>query len=297
MSNRRQIGLIGFGEAAHAFVEGWGDATEADFSAYDIKVLSSATVSAIQERCESSSVACSPSNAETVQGKEAIFSFVTADQSLSAAEETALSIEKDAFFFDCNSCSPGTKRQAAAKIEAAGGRYVDVAVMAPVYPGLNKTPVSICGSHAMEALEWMQDFDMNPTLVAGDVGVASSTKMVRSIMMKGLEALMMECALAGKRAGVDEAVLASLDKTYPGFSFKDKATYMAERTMVHGKRRAAEMREVVKTIKELGLEGRMAAATVDWQQEIGDLELNPGEDDYSSRLGTLLKALDHSKKG
>ncbi len=296
MSNRRQIALIGFGEAATAFVKGWGQRLNANFSAYDIKTETEASKARMLVNYAEHSVTAGWSNAEAVEGKEAVFSFVTADQSLKAAVATGNAIEKDAFFFDCNSCSPGTKKQAAAFIEAAGGRYVDVAVMAPVYPALNKTPVSICGPHATEAFELMTALDMNPTLVEGGVGVASSTKMVRSIMMKGLEALMMECVLAGRKAGVDRAVLESLEKTYPGFGWQEKAAYMAERVMVHGKRRAAEMREVTKTVEELGLVSRMAPATVDWQQAIGDLELDPAEDDYPSRADRILQALQPDKE-
>jgi 3-hydroxyisobutyrate dehydrogenase-like beta-hydroxyacid dehydrogenase len=297
LSNRKQIALIGFGEAATAFVEGWAGKAEAVFATFDIKVESKTTQAALLNKCQALAVACEASNADAVSGKQAVFSFVTAGQSLSAAEATACSIEKGAFFFDCNSCSPGTKRKAAQLIAEAGGRYVDVAVMAPVYPAMNKTPVSICGPNVAAAFEYMNALDMKPTLIEGDVGVASSTKMVRSIMMKGLEALMMECVLTGRQAGVDEAVLNSLEKTYPGFGWKDKAAYMAERVMVHGKRRAAEMREVAITVQELGLEGRMAAATVDWHQEIGDLALDPGEDDYESRIDSLLAALNGPKKG
>ncbi len=297
MSNRKQIALIGFGEAATAFVEGWAGRPEADFATFDIKVKSKKTKSALLNRCQALTVVCEASNAEAVVGKDAIFSFVTADQSLAAAKETANSIERGVFFFDCNSCSPGTKSKAAELITKAGGRYVDVAVMAPVYPAMHKTSASICGPHAQAAFDYMTRLDMDPTVIEGDVGVASSTKMVRSIMMKGLEALMMECVLAGRQAGVDGAVLNSLEKTYPGFGWKDKAAYMAERVMVHGKRRAAEMREVAITVEELGLQGRMASATVDWHQEIGDLELDPGEDEYESRIDSLLAALNGPKKG
>ena len=83
--------------------------------------------------------------------------------------------------------------------------------------------------------------------------------MIRSMMMKGLEALVCECVFAGRKAGVIETVLDSLDDTYPGFDWKKRAAYMLERVMTHGVRRAAEMREVALTVDLLGLKARCRA--------------------------------------
>ena len=113
----------------------------------------------------------------------------------------------------------------------------------------------------------------------GPVGAASSVKMIRSIMMKGLEALVCECVLAGQKAGVIETVLDSLDDTYPGFDWKKRSAYMLERMMTHGVRRAAEMREVALTVDLLGSTGAMSRASVGWQQRIGELGLRASPED------------------
>jgi 3-hydroxyisobutyrate dehydrogenase-like beta-hydroxyacid dehydrogenase len=107
----------------------------------------------------------------------------------------------------------------------------------------------------------------------GPVGSASAVKMIRSIMMKGLEALVCECVLAGRKAGVCEIVLDSLDESFPSFDWRKRSAHMLERVMTHGVRRAAEMHEVALTVDLLGLEGSMSRATVDWQQKIGELAL------------------------
>jgi 3-hydroxyisobutyrate dehydrogenase-like beta-hydroxyacid dehydrogenase len=114
---------------------------------------------------------------------------------------------------------------------------------------------------------------MSATIHDGPVGAASAVKMIRSVMMKGLEALGCECVLAGRKAGVIETVLDSLDDTYPGFDWKKRSAYMLERVMTHGVRRASEMREVALTIDLLGLKGEMSRASVGWQQTSGELGL------------------------
>jgi 3-hydroxyisobutyrate dehydrogenase-like beta-hydroxyacid dehydrogenase len=136
---------------------------------------------------------------------------------------------------------------------------------------------------------------MLATIHDGPVGAASSVKMIRSVMMKGLEALVCECVLAGRKAGVIETVLDSLDDTFPGFDWKERSAYMLERVMTHGVRRAAEMREVALTVDLLGLKGEMSRAAVGWEQAIGELGLrvNGAEaGDYRVLADRVLAALD-----
>jgi 3-hydroxyisobutyrate dehydrogenase-like beta-hydroxyacid dehydrogenase len=157
-------------------------------------------------------------------------------------------------------------------------------------------PLLVSGPHADVALQVFERLDMNAKEVPGEIGRASSIKMIRSVMMKGLEALVLECVLAGRKAGVDDVVLDSLDKSYPGFDWKAKSAYMLERVMNHGIRRAAEMREVAQTVADLGFDNGMTEATVDWQQCIGDLKLDAGDDDYRSRADAIIKALSDGRK-
>ncbi len=291
--DQQAVAFLGFGEAAMAFVKGWATNRPATIKAFDIKTNDPdmAIRDGKNADYQKLNVLGTASTATAMTDTTAVFSLVTADQAAIVAQSAAENFPKGSFFFDCNSCAPGTKRRNAEKIEAAGGRYVDVAVMAPVYPKLHKTPLLLSGPHAQAGLEYLQALDMAPAIVEGDIGAGSSIKMIRSIMMKGLEALFAECVLAGRKAGVEEAVLASLDKTYPGFDFPAKAGYMLERSMTHGIRRAAEMEEVALTVHELGLANEMAAATVQWQRRIGNLKLDAGELGYQDRADMILNAL------
>jgi 3-hydroxyisobutyrate dehydrogenase-like beta-hydroxyacid dehydrogenase len=234
----RSIAFIGFGEAARAFLDGWRaePGFGARICAYDIKTDSLDPAVRAGKRADyaAANIVGVSSAPEAVAGAEAVFSVVTADQAHEAALAALPGLMKDALFFDCDSCAPQTKARTAAHVEAAGGRYVDVAVMAPVHPRLHRTPLLISGPHAEAAAPALAALAMSARIHEGPVGAASAVKMIRSIMMKGLEALVCECVLAGRRAGVVETVLDSLDNTYPGFDWKKRSAYMLERVMTHG---------------------------------------------------------------
>jgi len=292
-----RIAFIGFGEAARAFLAGWRG--EAGFAtpvvAYDIKTDAADAAVRDAKRADYAAdrVIAAATAHEAVADADLVVSVVTADQAHAAALSVAGALRPGAVFLDCNSCAPQVKVKSAEKIAAAGGAYVDVAVMAPVHPRLHRTPLLIGGPNAEAVAPLLAALGMVAEIQAGPVGAASSIKMVRSIMIKGIEALVCECILSGRLAGVDDIVLATLDDTFPGFDWEKRSAYMLERVMTHGIRRAAEMREVALTVDLLGLEGRMARATVDWQQQIGDLKLRAADcgADHGARADAILAAL------
>lgn len=285
------IAFVGFGEAAGAFLKGWAPGDPSVIRAYDIKTDDAGTRDAMLARFAEAGVQGCSERADALRDAAGVFCVVTAEQALVAAEAAASEIAEGAFWFDCNSCAPETKRQAAKVIEAAGGRYVDVAVMAPVYPKLHRVPLNIAGPHADAAAEALSSLGMVPKVTGGEVGHASSIKMIRSVMIKGMEALFAECFLSARKAGVEDAVIASLKASNPEIDWDKQAAYNLERMMVHGARRAAEMREVAKTVRQLGLSGDMAAGAAAWQDTIAALELDPGEDDALARIDAVLAAL------
>ncbi len=287
-----RIALIGFGEAAEAFLSGWArDGAAA--RAFDLKLLQPEQAPAMARRCRTAGAEAMSGPGPALAGATLAFSLVTADQALAAAEAAAPHLAPEALWLDGNSCSPSTKRAAAAVIEAAGGRYVDMAIMAPVAARRARTPVLLAGPAAEAAAGRLAALGMRPAVAGARVGDASTIKMLRSVMVKGLEALTAECLLAARRAGVEDAVLASLQASDPGFDWTRRAAYNLERMMLHGTRRAAEMREVAATLRELGLPDRLSEATAAWQAEIGRLDLDGGgDDDVAARADRILAALE-----
>ena len=273
-----RVAMIGFGEAAIAFAPG----LSASLTAFDIK----------PDRPVLANVQSMPSNEEALAGASASLSLVTADQALQAATDAAGYLEPGALWFDMNSVAPDTKCAASRVIEAAGGRYVDVAVMSPVHPARTGVPLLVSGPHAEEGAATLRAIGFTKVrVVEGPVGHASSIKMIRSVMVKGIEALTAECVLAADRAGVLDEVIASLDASPAPGDWSARADYNLDRMLEHGLRRAAEMEEVVKTLDALGTGSAMTRGTVVRQREIGALGATPPEG-----LAAKLALLDPNRK-
>src|SRR5439155_1141767 len=249
-----------FGEPGRILAGGLAASGRFDVCAYDILVHDPAARGSLLTAAVERHVTMAESHGEAIRGAHIIVSAVTASSSADVAREAAANLVPGQIFADLNSVSPGTKRSNARLIEAAGGRYVDVAVMAPVPPYGLKVPILLGGKAAADLVTRLAPAGMNFEIVADDIGTASAIKMCRSVMIKGLEALVVECLLGARHYGVEDRVLASLEETFPPMNWDERADYLVSLVVVHGRRRAAEMREVAVTIREAGLESFMASA-------------------------------------
>lgn len=268
------IAFIGFGEAANTFAAAMPTADRRRIRAYDIKTLDPAQARDKHEDYRRAGIAGTASAPEAIDGAAAILSLVTPRQALAAARAVAETALGGALYFDFNSVAPQTKHMAARLVEAAGGRYVDVAMMAPVDPAALAIPLLLSGPHADDGAIALREIGFTNSRVSGvSVGDASAVKMLRSVIVKGLEALTTECFLAASAAGVADDVAASLHESWPGFDWSRQADYNLERMAKHGLRRAAEMEEAVATLEGLGADCTMSRATVAAQWRIGAMGL------------------------
>ncbi|KAB8306937.1 NAD(P)-dependent oxidoreductase [Rouxiella chamberiensis] len=268
MNNVTRITLIGLGEVGTILATDLKKLNPAlDVVAFD-KQTGSAV---IRQRARAAGVSFASSAEDVVKDRQIIFSAVTAAEALNVAEAVAGHLAPGQFFLDLNSVSPHTKHEAMALIEQAGGNYIDVAVMAPYPPARLKTPLLLGGTQAYAISEWLNENGFNSKVHSTTVGEASAIKMCRSVMIKGLEALTAECLSAARQYGVEKEVLASLHASFPSLGWNAQLPhYLISRIAEHGKRRAEEMREVVKTLADVGVAPNMSSGTVLAQQELVD---------------------------
>jgi 3-hydroxyisobutyrate dehydrogenase-like beta-hydroxyacid dehydrogenase len=261
-----RIGLIGYGEVGRLFSAGlkpgaaWTGAWDLKFAdpAQREEPLAHAAAAGVTA-CEGVAALCVQANL--------IISAVTASSTLAVAEAVAPHILPGSVFLDLNSASPGTKQRAAALIDAAGAHYVEAGVMTSVPPYGIRVPMLLGGAYAARLQPVLARLGMDATVVSERLGIASATKMCRSVMIKGLEALVIESYATARHYGVEDAMIATLQETFPSIDWQKQGSYFFSRVAQHGQRRAEEMREVANTVREAGFEPFMAAAIAqkhDW---------------------------------
>ena len=267
------LGFIGFGEAGFHIAKGLRAAGLSTILAYDIHTHTPGRGELIQRRAGESGVSLAGSSREIASSCRLLLSTVTANAALEAALAIRPFLDAGHLYADLNSVAPATKQAIDAAVRESGARFVEGAIMSPVPPHGHRVPILLGGGGAPEFVEAMAPWGMRLEVLGAEVGRAAAVKMFRSIVVKGLEALLFECVLGASRYDAEKKVLDSLADSFPGIDWDRLANYMIGRVVVHGERRAREMEEVAATLRALEIEPIMAEATARRQDWAARLDL------------------------
>lgn len=271
----QHLGIIGYGEVGKIFALALSKKTGVQsFTAWDLKfaATSNATSNTPHEQAHAKQhgIEACANMAQLCERSQLIFSAVTAANTLAVAQEAALHLRPGSVFVDLNSASPGTKQQAANAVQAKGAHYVEAAVMSSVPPYGVAVPILLGGAQAAALMGHLNQWGMNTKAVSTEIGIASAIKMCRSVMIKGLEALVIESYATARAYGVADHVLPTLAETFPSIDWAAQGAYFFSRVAQHGQRRAEEMREAALTVREAGFEPIMASAIAAKHQWVAD---------------------------
>jgi 3-hydroxyisobutyrate dehydrogenase-like beta-hydroxyacid dehydrogenase len=270
-----EIAFIGYGEVGQLFSRQLAAKPGVRVAVYDILFDDPNRGPELKQRASDDKIHAAGSTAEACAMAEIVISAVTADSAVTAAREAAPHLKSQQTYIDLNSVSPATKRNVADQVRQGGANFVEFAVMAPVSGVGIEVPILSGGETAETISARLNELGMRIAPVSSEIGMASATKLCRSIVIKGMEALMVDFTLASERAGVMPAVLASLKASYPGMDWENVAKVMMSRVKQHGVRRAAEMREASRMITELGLDGSLAAAIAERHESFARSKILP----------------------
>jgi len=267
----QRIGLIGYGEVGRTFADGLkGKPGVTQSGAWDLKFAQPATREAELAHAHEAGVTAHASMQALCEASDLVISAVTASNTLAVAQEAAPFLKPGTLFLDLNSASPGTKRQCAALVEARGAHYVEAGVMTSVPPYGIRVPMLLGGAKAAGLAPVLVGWGMDAKAVSEKLGVASAIKMCRSVMIKGLEALVIESYATARQYGVEDHVLPTLAETFPQIDWPKQGAYFFMRVVQHGQRRAEEMRESANTVREAGFPPMMTTAIAEKQQWVAD---------------------------
>jgi 3-hydroxyisobutyrate dehydrogenase-like beta-hydroxyacid dehydrogenase len=266
------LGIIGFGEVGGIFGRGLLGKPGIDaVCAWDLKFADAGSGARSRAAADADGVRSTGGMAALCAEADLLISAVTASNTFAVAEEAARHARAGGLFLDLNSASPGTKQRAAAALEAAGMAYVEAGVMTSVPPYGIRVPMLLGGAKAEALAQVLAGWGMDAKAVSSELGIASAIKMCRSVMIKGLEALVIESYATARKYGVEDHVLPTLAETFPSIDWQQQGAYFFSRVVQHGNRRAEEMRESANTVREAGFDPFMAAAIAQKHQWVADL--------------------------
>jgi 3-hydroxyisobutyrate dehydrogenase-like beta-hydroxyacid dehydrogenase len=293
MDTSLSIGLIGYGEVGGILTRALREQGIAWVGAWDVLFRDAARGPGMAGRARDGGIEACGSLAELLSRADIAISAVTASNALDVAREAAAAIRRGTYFLDLNSASPATKAAAARLVDAAGAHYIEAGVMTSVPPYGIRAPMLLGGKQAGALAQKLVPLGFDMTVVADEIGIASAIKMCRSVVIKGIEAIVIESYATARRYGVERHVIASLRETFPSIDWEKQGAYLFGRVARHGKRRAEEMREVANTVREAGFEPWVSAAIAekqDWVAALAasglfrDLPAAPDWRDYADRM-------------
>lgn len=267
------LGFIGFGEAAFHIAKGLAGAGLGRIRAFDVMAKDPKAGPLVRDRASLASVELVESLADLLASCDTVLCATSAKYALAIGREAAPFLREGTLYADLNSASPGTKKRIGEVVDAAGGRFVDAAVMELVPPHGHKVPLAVSGSGAKEFMERLSPYGMKISYIGEAAGSSSALKMMRSIFMKGLTALLLETLVAGRKAGVDSQIMDSISGTLDSRPIAETAKLLVTRTAIAAERRVAEMGEVMDTLEEMGLDSSASRATKAKLQWLADFDL------------------------
>ena len=294
----RVIALIGFGEAGSAIARGlaveggWrgpskpGDNAPRRLIAIDTALDLDARGTALGKAARALDVAIDGTYTEALRDADLVICAVQGEHALSAAKSAAPLLKQGAHFLDLCTITGKMSDEDRAEIEGGGGRYIDVAVMGGFFKQGIKAPMLVAGQDVEPAVAWMNANGFEAKALGPRPGSASAVKMVRSVLIKGVEALGVEAFVTAQRRGILEEVracLADVDQ----MPFHDFNAMLVQTHIVHAGRRWEEMGLVAQTLHETGVEPLMTEAIERSHRRTVDARIAPADGRVPDLAGAL----------
>jgi len=266
-----KIGVLGFGEAGAAFA---GALAAAGARVYSYDLLWDDAGEAISSRHREAQPGiefCGLS--ELLAAAEIVLSTVTTDAALQAARACLPGIGPGQIYCDLNSTAPRVKREIDALYAASGAAFVEGAILGAIGVSGARSKILLGGEHAQPLSAKLNSLGLVTLAYSREIGKASTFKMLRSVFSKGLEALLVEFLMAGRKAGLERDLWREIAELMSGDRFDKVArNWVCSHAVAH-QRRLHEMQQVDELLTEMGLESIMTAATTRFFERSTRLEL------------------------
>ena len=265
-----RLGLVGYGEIGSTVGRGLRQAGLEAISCYDKYAFDGPYAELIQSRAREVGVTLVRSNQELADAADLIFSVTPGSASLESADAFAPCLTGRHVFADFASATPKIKIGVAERLAGTGALTGDGSIEGTPLHGYSMAMLS-SGPAGQRVSDLLVPWGMKIQFVGEKLGTASGIKILRSVLIKGIEALTDEMLLAARHYGIDEIVLASASKTLAR-PWMDTVHSLTPSGVIHAKRRAEELEMSAEAVADAGIEPTMAraiAARLRWKEGLG----------------------------
>lgn len=267
-----RIGFIGFGEVASTFAKQMVK-KGAEVWAYDVLLSRRDGMKTIRERAGDAKIEIH-SLEEVCRACSYLLSAVTTHTARDAAVASTHYLQRNHFYIDLNSTSPAVKIDIGNIIRSAGAHYVGAAILGAIGTAGHRAHVLTSGEKGKEVSELLNQHGLNVSFYSSEIGKASMFKMLRSILSKGIECMLLEFLVAGKRAGIGKDLWQDIIRYFSETTFEKAASNWIQTHPAACERRHHEMLQVIETMREIGVEPIMTAATEDFFKRSLSLDIS-----------------------
>lgn len=265
-----RLGLVGYGEIGSTLGAGLRKAGLDAIFSYDKYAFDGPYSALIQKRAEEAGVTLVRSQQELADAADVIVSVTPGSVSLDSAAAFASCLTARHMFVDFASATPKIKIGVAQTLISTGALIGDASIEGTPKNGY-AMPILSSGPAGERLRDLLNPWGMRIEFVGAELGRASGIKILRSVLIKGIEALTDEMMLAARHYGIDEIVLASASKTLAR-PWMDTVESLIPSGVIHAKRRAEELDMSAEAVADAGIEPVMAravAARLRWKAELG----------------------------
>ncbi|HWI29964.1 MAG TPA: DUF1932 domain-containing protein [Microbacterium sp.] len=204
---------------------------------------------------------------EALHGADVVLSLVGGASASAVAAQALPFAGRGAVYADLNTASPQVKGEIATEAARMGVAMADVAVLAPVQRIGIRTGLLASGAGAPALADQLRPLGVPIVVLDAAAGEAARLKLLRSVFMKGLAALMIEGVGAARAIGAEQWLLDQMAGEL-GPDGRDLVDRLVQGTYQHAVRREQEVRDALGVIEATGRPADMTRATLSWFERI-----------------------------
>jgi 3-hydroxyisobutyrate dehydrogenase-like beta-hydroxyacid dehydrogenase len=268
-----RFAILGFGELGSALAGSLAAVPGSGLTVFT-RARSGDRAAQLEESLRELGATAAGSAGEAVRGAEVVIAAVPGSASAEVFESCAAALEPATLYADLSSAAPRDKVRAAGRAAEGGVRYADAAVLGTVAAGGGAVPILASGDGAAVLRDLLAPAGIRVEAADAPAGHASTVKLLRSVYLKGRDALIAEMLAAAQRLGLVDAVIDSIASApSEQGSFDELADRVLKALAVHAERRAGELELSGELVRGTGVEPLMAEAGAERLRRIAALGL------------------------